>query len=81
MFAAGKDGAVFGALGGTVLGGLGGLLGDTTLGVTLSYLSFSEHYDRLIRGLLDTKDIVYYLSGTGLMLFIAHRIVDSHRWQ
>lgn len=64
-----------------LLGGLGGMLGDTTLGATLSYLSFSEHYDRLIRGLLDTKDIVYYLSGTVLMLFIAHRIVDSHRWQ
>ncbi len=63
-----------------LLGGLGSLLGDTTIGNVLSYLSFSEHYDRLVRGLLEAKDIVYYLSGIVLMLFIAHRIVDSHRW-
>ena len=63
-----------------LLGGLGSLLGDTTVGNILSYLSFSEHYDRLVRGLLEAKDVVYYLSGTVLMLFIAHRVVDSHRW-
>jgi len=64
-----------------LLGGLGAMLGDTTLGTVISYLSFVEHSDRLIRGLLEAKDIVYYLSGTVLMLFIAHRVVDSHRWQ
>ena len=63
-----------------LLGGLGSLLGDTTIGTVLAYLSFSEHYDRLVRGLLEAKDIVYYVSGTVLMLFIAHRVVDSHRW-
>ena len=63
-----------------LLGGLGSLLGDTTIGNVLAYLSFSEHYDRLVRGLLEAKDIVYYVSGTVLMLFIAHRVVDSHRW-
>ena len=63
-----------------LLGGLGSLAGDTTIGNVLSYLSFSEHYDRLVRGLLEVKDIVYYLSGIVLMLFIAHRVVDSHRW-
>ena len=63
-----------------LLGGLGSLLGDTTIGNVLSYLSFSEHYDRLVRGLLEAKDVVYYLSGIVLMLFIAHRVVDSHRW-
>lgn len=63
-----------------LLGGLGSLFGDTTIGYVLSYLSFSEHYDRLVRGLLEAKDVVYYLSGTVLTLFIAHRVVDSHRW-
>ena len=63
-----------------LLGGLGSLVGDTTIGNVLSYVSFSEHYDRLVRGLLEVKDIVYYLSGIVLMLFIAHRVVDSHRW-
>ncbi len=63
-----------------LLGGLGSLAGDTMLGNVLSYLSFSEHYDRLVRGLLEAKDVVYYLSGIVLTLFIAHRVVDAHRW-
>ena len=62
-----------------LLGSLSLVLGDTFFGQVVSYLSFVEHYDRLVRGLLDAKDIVYYLSGTVLMLFITHRIVDSHR--
>ena len=63
-----------------LLGGLGSLLGDTTIGNILSYLSFNEHYDRLVRGLLEVKDVAYYLSGIVLTLFMAHRVVDSHRW-
>ena len=64
-----------------LLSGFGAVLGDTTLGQVISYLSFAEHYERLVRGLLEAKDIVYYLSGTVWMLFIAHRVVDAHRWQ
>lgn len=64
-----------------LLGGLGSLLGDTPLGNAVSYLSFIEHYDRLVRGLVDTKDLVYYLSGLVLALFLTHRVVESHRWK
>ncbi len=61
-----------------LIGELGSALGDTTIGHVLSYVSFREHYDRLVRGLVEAGDVVYYLSGTVLMLFIAHRVVDSH---
>ena len=64
-----------------LLAGLGSLLGDTSAGHVVSYLSFMEHFDHLIRGLIDTKDLVYYVSGTALMMFLAHRIVDSSRWK
>ena len=64
-----------------LLGGLGSILGDTPLGNAISYLSFIEHYDRLVRGLVDTKDLVYYLSGLLLMLFLTHRVVESQRWK
>jgi len=53
---------------------------DTSLGNFFAFLSFSEHYDRLIRGLLEVKDIVYYISGIVLALFLAHEVLDSHRW-
>jgi len=64
-----------------LLGALGSVLGDNPMGNTISYLSFIEHYDRLVRGLVDTKDLIYYLSGTVLMLFLAHRVVESQRWK
>ncbi len=64
-----------------LIGELGALLGDTTIGHVLSYVSFREHYDRLVRGLVEARDVVYYLSGIVLMLFTAHRVVDAHRWQ
>lgn len=64
-----------------LLGALGSVLGDNPIGNTISYLSFIEHYDRLVRGLVDTKDLVYYLSGMVLMLSLAHRVVESQRWK
>jgi len=60
---------------------LGSLLGDTAIGQAVSYLSFMEHYDHLVRGLVDTKDLVYFFSSLALMLFLAHRVVDSARWK
>src|SRR5262245_7188426 len=64
-----------------LLSGLGSLLGDTTAGHVVSYISFMEHYDHLVRGLIDTKDLVYFGSALVLMLFLAHRVVDSVRWK
>ena len=59
----------------------GAVLGDTPVGNTISYLSFHEHYDRLVRGLVDTKDLVYFACGILFMLFLTHRVVESHRWK
>jgi ABC-2 type transport system permease protein len=64
-----------------LMAGLGSLLGDTTAGQIVSYISFMEHYDHLVRGLVDTKDLVYFVSAIVLMLFLAHRVIDSTRWK
>ncbi|MBM4121980.1 MAG: hypothetical protein FJ249_05240 [Nitrospira sp.] len=64
-----------------LLGGLGAILGDTPLGNIFAYLSFFEHFDRLVRGLIDTKDLVYFLCGLVLLLFLAHRVVEAQRWK
>ena len=64
-----------------LVSGLGALLGDTPLGQIISYVSFMEHYDRLVRGLVDTKDLVYFFSSLVLMLFLTHRVVESSRWK
>ncbi len=64
-----------------LLGLFATVLGDSTLGQVLSYISFTEHYDRLVRGLVNMKDIVYYLSGMAFMWFTAHQVIDAHRWK
>ena len=64
-----------------LLAGVGSLLGDTPAGQVISYLSFMEHYDHLVRGLVDTRDLVYFASALVLMLFLTHRVVDSTRWK
>jgi len=40
-----------------------------------------EHYDHLVRGLIDTKDLVYFVTALILMLFLTHRVIDSTRWK
>ena len=64
-----------------LISGLGALLGDTPLGQIISYVSFMDHYDRLVRGLIDTKGLVYFFSSLVFMLFLTHRVVESTRWK
>lgn len=52
-----------------------------TLGKVLAYLSLFEHYDTFRRGILDTKDFIYYLSTTVLFLFLTVRVLESRRWR
>lgn len=45
------------------------------------YLSFLQHFDGLIRGVLDTKDVVYFLSFCFFWLFLTHSVILSRRWR
>lgn len=54
---------------------------SSTLGGLLNYLSLYEHLDHFIRGLLDTSDLIFYLSFIALGLFLTHRVVESQRWK
>jgi ABC-2 type transport system permease protein len=53
-------------------GGLAGVFG---------YLSFSEHFRNAARGVLDSRDVVFFLSFTLLGLFLAFRSLESRRWR
>jgi ABC-2 type transport system permease protein len=52
-----------------------------TLGRILSHLSITEHFDAFARGVIDTKDVIYYLNLTILSLFLTLRSLDSKRWR
>jgi len=47
----------------------------------VSYLSVLQHFDSFSRGVLDTKDIVYYLSVIFVGLFLTSRSMESLRWR
>ncbi len=51
------------------------------LGPILRYLSLTEHFNELVKGVIDSRDIVYFLSVIALALFLTLRSVESLRWR
>jgi ABC-2 type transport system permease protein len=47
----------------------------------LGYLSFSDHFGSLTQGILDTKDLVYFLTFSFFGLFLTHAVIQSRRWR
>ncbi len=48
-----------------------------TLATFLSYLSLSTHYDSISRGVVDTRDLIYFLSFTFFFLFLATFVLSK----
>lgn len=46
----------------------------------ISKLSLSGHFPDFMRGIIDTRAIIYYLSVTALFLFLAIRSLETGRW-
>ena len=51
------------------------------MGEVLQFLSLGEHMQRFMKGIVDTSDVVYYLSFILFSLFLTHRVLDSERWR
>ena len=47
----------------------------------LNYLSIVSHIESFSRGVIDTKDLIYYLSMIFLGLFLTSRSLESLRWR
>src|SRR5712692_2951790 len=50
-------------------------------GKVLQHLSILEHNDNFAKGVLDTKDVVYYLNFIALALFLTLRALEARRWK
>jgi ABC-2 type transport system permease protein len=50
-------------------------------GKLLSHLSILEHFESFAKGVIDTKDVIYYLNFTILCLFLTLRSLESKRWR
>jgi ABC-2 type transport system permease protein len=61
-----------------------GWLGETVQGVAgtlVQYASITEHFQELTKGIIDTKDLVYFLTLVVVGLFLTQRSVESVRWR
>jgi len=47
----------------------------------VAYLGITTHMEELSKGVIDVKDIVFYLSFIGFGLFLAEQSVESQRWR
>ncbi|MBT5029424.1 MAG: ABC transporter permease subunit [Nitrospinaceae bacterium] len=61
--------------------GWGAQAAGPVTGQILQYLSIVDHLDHFLKGLVETSDLVYYLSFMLFSLFLCHRVLDSNRWR
>jgi ABC-2 type transport system permease protein len=54
---------------------------SSRLFMVISYLSVTSHFDSFARGVLDSKDAVYYVSMIIFGLFLTSRSMESIRWR
>jgi len=53
---------------------------DTVRDVATYFCSLAHMRD-FVRGSVDSRPVVFYLSGTALMLFLAVKLVESRKWK
>ncbi len=47
----------------------------------LNYTSFFQHFENATQGILDTTDLIYYLSFSFFGVFLTHAVIQSRRWR
>jgi gliding motility-associated transport system permease protein len=61
-----------------------GWLGETVPGnggAIIGYLSITDHFQEISKGVIDTKDLIYFATLLVVSLFLTHRSVESVRWR
>jgi gliding motility-associated transport system permease protein len=52
-----------------------------TIGAVLHFLSVTEHFGEFVKGVIDSRAVIYFLSLIAAALFLTHRSVESLRWR
>ncbi len=63
-----------------VIGWAKNLVGPS-VGAVIDYLSIIKHFDSFAKGVLDSRDLVYYLLFMLLCLFLTLRQMETYRWR
>jgi ABC-2 type transport system permease protein len=51
------------------------------IGPVLSFLSMGNHFESLSRGVIDSRDVLYYVSVMMVSLIIATASLESRKWK
>ena len=54
---------------------------EGTLRVVIQHLSLISHFQDFARGLADTSHVVFFLTTTGMFLFLTVKVLESRRWR
>jgi ABC-2 type transport system permease protein len=52
----------------------------TTVATVLEYISIDYHFSNIARGVIDTRDLIYYVSVIGFSLYLATTVLQKRRW-
>lgn len=50
-----------------------------TIASFFSYMSMGSHYESMVRGLIDSRDVIYYLSVIFIFLYMAYYVLEKRR--
>jgi ABC-2 type transport system permease protein len=63
------------------LGAAGGAVSNETVGDLLRWLSTAAHFESMVMGLVDTKDLAYFVVMAAAFLVLTKTAVESVRWR
>jgi ABC-2 type transport system permease protein len=63
-----------------LLGMLGDIKALAALGKGIDWFGLDYHYYSLSRGVLDTRDVVYFISFSGLFIWLTKLVYESRKW-
>jgi ABC-2 type transport system permease protein len=52
-----------------------------TFSEILRYLSIADHMQDMTQGVIDTSDIVFYITAIFFFLFLTYTVIESRRWR
>jgi len=64
-----------------VIGTAADYVGNFAASEFLRYLAISGHMESFLKGVIALRDVVYYLTFIGFMLFLTNRVLESRRWR
>jgi len=58
-----------------------GLGGDSAISQIVNWMSTGSHVERMLKGLIDTGDLAYFLIASAVFLVMSKTVIESARWR